>query len=143
MALIPWSPFGDLDRYFERMFGEEFMPVVPRRLFEPTVDVYQTAKSVVVEMPLVGVDPSRVDISVQDNVLSVKGSSEEKKEVKEKDYYRKEIRRGAFARSILLPAKVQEDGITAVADNGLLKITLPKTVEELKKKKKVKVEVKK
>jgi len=142
MALIKWTPFEELDRFFE----DEFVPMIPTmkmREFRPEVDIYQDKDNVVVEMPLAGVDPKKIDISVEDNVLTVKGSMDEKKEVKEKDFYRKEIRRGTFERSLTLPVEVKGEKAQADFEGGMLKIVLPKKVAVKKKKVTVKVKNKK
>jgi len=141
MALIKWTPFGDLDRFFE---DEDFIPMIPTiKAFRPEVDVYEEKNKVVVEMPLAGVDPKKVDISVEDRGLTVKGSTEEKKEEKKKDYYRKEIRRGSFERYITLPTEVRGDKAKAESVDGMLKIVIPKKAVTRKKKVAVKVKSKK
>ena len=76
----------------------------------------------------------KVDISIENNVLCLKGESEKKSEVDDKNYYRKEIRRGSFYRSIALPAKVDSDKAVATNEGGMLKIVIPKAAE-LKAKK--------
>jgi len=141
MALIPWHPFRDIDRWF----GEDWdwIPMFPRRIFsEPAMNVYQTDKDVVVELGLPGgIDPKKVDISVEGDILTVKGEHEEKKEEKDKHYIRREISRGAFERMISLPVAVKSDKVDASYKDGLLKIVLPK--KEMKRAKKIKVKVKK
>ncbi len=135
-GLIRWSPFDDLDQFFEG-FGALESP----RHFMPAVDVYETKDAVMVEMPLAGVDPDKVDISVHDDVLSVSGEMKKKTEVEDKDYLRKEIRTGSFHRTLSLPAHVKGDKASAISENGMLKISIPKA--EKTKPKTVKVEVKK
>lgn len=140
MAIIPWESFGDMDNFFSKDW--DLFPVIPMRgLKVPEVDVYQTNKDVVVEMPLVGVKPEDVDISVENNVLIAKGKTEETKEEKKRDYYKKEIKKGEFSRSVVLPAEVKTGKAKAEAKNGILKITLPKA--EVKKSRKIQVKVKK
>ncbi|HOK35095.1 MAG TPA: Hsp20/alpha crystallin family protein [Candidatus Pacearchaeota archaeon] len=138
MAIIPWEPFQDLEKFFE---DEDFFPVIPlRRGGFPAVDVSEDENSVYVEMPLAGVKPTDVEISVEDNILNVKGKIEEEKEEKKKNYWMKEIRKGAFERAVTLPTEVKAEKATAESKNGMLKITLPKS--EVKKAKKVQVKVK-
>lgn len=117
-------------------------PRVPAKAssFILPADIYETAKTVEVKMPITGMDPERVDISVKDNVLTVKGNSEKKTEVEEKNYYRKEIRTGSFHRSLPLPTTVLGDKASAVAERGMLKISIPKAPE--KKARPIKVRVK-
>jgi len=138
MAIIPWEPFRDLDKFFE---DEDFFPVIPiRRGDFPAVDMSEDEKNVYVEMPVAGVKPSDVEIVVENEVLTVKGKTEEEKEEKKKNYWRKEIRKGEFERSVLLPSEVKADQAKAEFKNGMLKVILPK--KEVKKSKKVQVKVK-
>jgi HSP20 family protein len=139
MSLIPWKPFSDLDRFF----GDDdwLMPVFPRvELTKPAMDVKETDKEVIAEVEIPGFDPERVDVSVEDGVLRVKGSMDEKKEEKEKGYWRKEIRTGSFERMVRLPVAVKEDAVEATYEKGLLKIVMPKA--EAKPSSKVKIQVK-
>jgi HSP20 family protein len=139
MSLIPWKPFSDLDRFF----GDDdwLMPVFPRvELTKPAMDVKETDKEVIAEVEIPGFDPERVDVSVEDGVLRVKGSMDEKKEEKEKGYWRKEIRTGSFERMVRLPVAVKEDAVEATYEKGLLKIVMPKA--EAKPSPKVKIQVK-
>ena len=89
---------------------------------------------------MTGIDPEKVDINVKNDILTIKGESEKKSEVEDKDYYRQEIRRGSFYRSVQLPAQVVGEKASAEYKNGILKITLPKAPES--KTKSIKVEVK-
>ena len=130
-----WEPFEEIDRFFE-----EF-PRFPERVtgFVPALDIYQTKDAVVVETPLAGVDPEDVDISIEDSVLTIKGKTERKSEVEEKDFYRKEVRYGSFYRSVHLPVPVIGDKATAKSENGMLIITIPKAPEVKAKAIKVRV----
>ena len=131
--LEPWS---DFDKWLD-------LPANWGNLanFTPAVDVWEDENNVYVETPLPGIDPDKVNISIENDVLTIEGSSEKKTEVEEKNYYRKEVRAGLFHRAVALPAAVKSDDANAEYDSGLLKITVPK--EERAKPKKVKIEVKK
>lgn len=126
-SLIHWSPVRDIDRFFE----DEMWSGAS---FTPAVDVYQDKDNVIVETPLAGIDPKKVDITVENDVLTISGHTEEKKEVKREDYYRKEVREGSFSRSVILPMSVKADMAEASSDKGMLKIVIPKA-EEVKPKK--------
>ena len=131
MSLIKWSPFLN-DNYFDDMdkMMSEFLPVTrSNKGFMPAVDMYEDQDNVVVETQLAGIDPDKIDISIENDVLCIKGEGEKKTEVEEKNYYRKEIRRGSFYRSIPLPARVDGDRASAVAEEGILKIYIPKAAE--------------
>ena len=142
MSLIKWAPFfpefDDMDKAMESMLpsvrGNQFG-------FTPAVDMYEDKNNIVVETQLGGIDPEKVDISIENNVLTIKGESEKKSEVEDKNYYRKEIRRGSFYRSIPLPTKVDGDAASAVNEDGVLKITVPKVTEV--KPKTIKIQTKK
>jgi len=142
MSLIKWTPFvsefDDMDKIMESM-----LPAVRGNQFgyTPAVDMYEDKDNIVIETQLGGIDPEKVDISIENNVLSIKGESEKKSEVEDKNYYRKEIRRGSFYRSIPLPTKVDGDKAKAESGDGILKITIPKATEV--KPKSIKIETKK
>jgi HSP20 family protein len=139
MSLIPWRPFSDLDKFF----GDDdwLLPVFPRLDFvKPAMDVKETEKEVVAEVEIPGFDPEKIDVSVEDGVLRVKGSMDEKKEEKEKGYWRKEIRTGSFERMVRLPVAVKEDAVEATYEKGILKIVMPKA--KAKPSSKVKIQVK-
>jgi len=82
-----------------------------------------------------------VNISIENDVLTISGETEEKKEVKKEDYYRKEIREGSFSRSVILPMNVKSSQAKASYEKGILKIILPKAEEA--KPKKIAIKVKK
>ncbi|MDD4995672.1 MAG: Hsp20/alpha crystallin family protein [Patescibacteria group bacterium] len=131
MSLIPWSPLWPME-------DVEKMAVSP---IVPPADIYETNTTVEIKIPLAGVSPQKVDISVKGNVLTVQGKMDKKTEVEEKDYYRKEIRTGSFYRSLPLPTAVIGEKASAQMANGMLMISVPKTVKV--KSKAVKIQVKK
>jgi HSP20 family protein len=139
MSLIPWKPFSDIDKFFSD--EDWLLPVFPRaELTKPAMDVKETDKEVIAEVEIPGFDPEKVDVSVEDGVLRVKGSMDEKKEEKDKGYWRKEIRKGSFERMVSLPVAVKEDAVEATYEKGVLKIVMPKA--KTKPTSKVKIQVK-
>lgn len=140
-ALIRWTPFLEPFEEMDKMFSE-FMPGSRGPGFMPAVDVYEDKDNIIVETQLAGIDPEKIDISIENDVLSIKGEGEKKSEVDDKNYYRKEIRRGSFYRSIPLPARVLGNQASAVAEAGVLKISIPKAPEGKPKKIKIKTEKK-
>jgi HSP20 family protein len=140
MSLIKWSPFLG-DNYFDEMdkMMSDFLPAVRgNNGFMPAIDMYEDSDNVIVETQLAGIDPEKIDISIENDVLCIKGEGEKKTEVEEKNYYRKEIRRGGFYRSIPLPTRVLGDQASALADGGILKISIPKAPEAKPKSIKIK-----
>lgn len=126
----------------ERFFGDHFFPFTQQK-FAPEIDMYQDHDNLIVETSVPGIDPNNVDISVENDVLTISGNMNEKKEVKNEDYYRKEIRQGSFSRSIILPIIVKGSEATAECDNGVLQITLPKAEDAKPKKIAVNIKEKK
>lgn len=129
--IIPF-PTNDLSRFFESEFfaANEFFPAL---------DIYQDKDNVIAELAVPGIDPAKVDIVIENDVLTVSGSTEAKEEVKREDYYRKEVRTGSFSRSVVLPMAVKGNDAQAHYDKGVLTITMPK--EESVKPKKIAVQI--
>jgi HSP20 family protein len=137
MSIIKWTP---LLEPFDEM--EKFMEKQATQGFVPALDVYETKDEVVVETPLAGIDPNDVEISVENDVLTIKGETKKESEVDDKNYYRKEVARGSFFRSVAMPSRVMSDKAEASFANGMLKITIPKAEEAKPKTIKVKIDKK-
>lgn len=141
MSLIRWSPMWDPFEQIDEAFNR--LPAVNSgmKAFTPAIDVYETEKSVVVETPLAGFSPEDVKVSVENGVLTLQGENKKEHEIEEKNYYRKEVRNGSFFRHISLPTAVDENGVEAIFENGILKINCPKL--KLEEPKKVEIKIKK
>lgn len=127
MSIIRWQPFLTPFDDMEKMF-EGLMPTTAKG-FTPAVDVYLDKDNVVVETPLAGVKPDDVEITIENDVLTIRGKMEQQSEVDEKNYYRREIRSGSFYRSVALPAHVQGEKAEASSHDGMLKVTVPRAEE--------------
>jgi HSP20 family protein len=139
MSLIKWSPFFEPFENIDKFF--DLHPATMQRGgLVPAIDVYDSKDAVVIETALPGVDPKHVQLSIENDVLTISGTTERKTEVDEKDYYRKEIRSGSFMRQVALPAGVQEDAAKASFKDGILKIEVPKL--EQPKSKTINIQVK-
>lgn len=138
MDIIKWTPFRDFDKFFE---GEDLFSVIQAmpKMSKPSVDVYRKGNDVVAEIALAGVDPKNVEVSIENDILTVNGEEKEEKETKDKNYYRKEIRSGSFSRSVSLPDHVKASEAKAESKNGILKITVP--VDEKKAMKKIPIKI--
>ncbi len=145
MSLIRWDPFDDLASLRESMdkLFEEFFSWRPSRgapvAWQPAVEAFETDHDVVVRAELPGIDPDQVEITVTEGALTIKGEAKGEQESKGRNYYRRELRYGAFVRSLTLPSGVQGDQAKAAYKNGILEIRVPKS--EHVKSKTVKVEV--
>lgn len=144
MALIPYRPFRDLEEFFDEWldhFKEWTLPEFSM-IEEPRMDIYEKGDKIFAEVEMPGIDPSSINVSVEDNLLKIEAKKEEKKEKKGKGYYRKELRSGYLRRVVTLPAKVKGEAAKATYENGVLTIEIPKVKEE-KSKKTIKVTIKK
>jgi len=147
MPIIPWRPFGDMERWFEEEGWPEEWFGRPRwgRLFPmiraPRIDIYEEGNNVIAKVELPGVDPKNIEVEVKDNVLRVEAKTEEKKEEKEKGYYRKEISSGFYKRQVSLPVEVIGEKAEANYEEGILKVVIPKKQVKKVEKKGIKIRV--
>lgn len=124
------DPFGEIERFFDDQDFFGFIPAVKRNLV-PSMDIYETNDSVVIEVELGSIDPKNVRVSVEEGVLKIKGDEKQEEEQKDRNYYRREIRRGSFERTVNLGKSVDEDSVEAKYDNGILKVTIKKAPEKV------------
>ncbi|HBF66969.1 MAG TPA: heat-shock protein Hsp20 [Candidatus Magasanikbacteria bacterium] len=92
-----------------------------------------TKETTIVEMPLGGLDPKDIEVSVSSGILTISGHTKKEKEVDEKGYYRKEVRTGSFFRQMALPPGVDEDKLKAECEDGVLRIMCPVLLNAPKK----------
>ena len=102
-----------------------------------TVDVYQTEDDIVVQSTIAGVDQNDIDISVTNDMVTIKGKRATPEKIRSSDYYYQELFWGPFSRSIILPEDVDSDNAKASMKNGLLTIRLPKLAKSRTKKIKI------
>jgi HSP20 family protein len=149
MSLMRWRPTRDLLSIREemnRLFDDFFTgwPERRRGLLEgewaPSVNVAETDEDIVVTAELPGVKQDDVDITITNDVLTLKGEKKEEKEVQKKNYHRIERSYGSFQRSVSLPTGVQADKAKAKYKDGVLQITIPKVEEAKPKQIKINVE---
>lgn len=99
-----------------------------------TLDVYQVGEEIIIKSTLAGVTSDNLDVSVTNDMLTIKGIRFKDEEVKLEDYYYQECYWGPFSRSVILPTDADPDQIKASLKNGILTIRLPK-MEKTKTKK--------
>lgn len=145
-TLIPREPRGELtrfrqemDRLFHRFFeGWPFRSFTGEGGWRPAVDVSETGEEVIVRTEIPGMDPQDIDVSVQANVLTLRGERKREHGDKGENFHRIEHSYGAFSRSIKLPGEVDTSKVKAMYKDGVLKINLPKSTPEPVKKIEVK-----
>ena len=129
--LTRWEPVREmmtLREAMDRLFDDAFTRPISMSggSVVPALDLYQTPNEVVVKAALPGLKADDVQLSVTDNVLTLRGEFKHESEQKEATYHIREQRQGAFERSVMLPTDVQTDKAKADFENGVLTITLPK-----------------
>ncbi|MFA5021812.1 MAG: Hsp20/alpha crystallin family protein [Patescibacteria group bacterium] len=90
------------------------------------LDVFQDEDNLYVKSTIAGVKPENLAISLNNDMLTIRGSRSQDEEVCRQDYFYRECYWGSFSRSIILPAEIQAEKVAAALKNGVLTITLPK-----------------
>jgi HSP20 family protein len=136
MALIRWEPareINSLQQEVNRLFNTFFdAPAAggaangPARRWVPAMDLIETEDHFVLRADLPGLSESDVDLSLEENVLTLKGERKVEHESRGEGFYRLERSAGAFSRSLTLPEGVDGDAITATFDKGVLEVRIPK-----------------
>ncbi len=152
MSIQKWHPFTELEnlrKEMERLI-DEFFPtkgsyISPlwrkgtEDIAVPSVDMVDRGDEIVVSMDMPGVEKDNIEVSLQEDTLTVKGTVKKESEEKEENYIKRERTYSSFERTIRIPVKINSDKIKAVLKNGILQIHLPKA-EEVKPKK-IKIDV--
>lgn len=137
MTIVRYDPFRDLrtlqeevNRLFStnltRAFGDEG---IGRGAWAPSVDIYENKDQIVLEAELPGMKQEDFDLSIENNVITLRGERKFEKTEDTDNYHRVERSYGSFTRSFTLPQTVSVEGATAEYSNGVLRVTLPKREE--------------
>jgi HSP20 family protein len=124
------SDFFDSDRFFDSDMMQRTVPAV---------NVIEKEKTFEIELAAPGLEKKDFNVVVDKGVLTISVEKEMKKEVKEENYTRKEFNYTTFSRSFALPENVNEDGIKATYDDGVLRLTVVKKVATTVPKKAIQV----
>lgn len=137
MAITRFNrPESDLmSKRFSDIMDEFFNDAVKtrRNSFVPSIDVSETEDQFLISAELPGMNKEDIDISLENNRLSISGERSFEKEDKGKKFHRVESSYGSFERSFQLPDNIDEESISAKYENGLLNISIDKSEEEVKK----------
>ena len=135
MALAQWNPARDflsvrdeMNRLFNQFFGRTGGDVESwlSGAWAPSVDIYETDDTLVIKAEVPGFTKEDLHIEINDNTLTLKGERRPDPAVKEEQYHRRERTYGAFQRSFLLPAMVDQGKVQAMYRDGVLELRLPK-----------------
>lgn len=146
MAIIRYNPIREmmglsdrLNRMFEEMSGFNADNQITGS-WTPAVDVYESENAIEIKADLPGMTEKDIDVSVENNTLTIKGERQFENEEKRENYHRVERQYGSFYRSFQLPNTVDVSKINANFKNGILELALPKREET--KPKKISINVK-
>ena len=131
MSVTKWNPFREFSKVPSRLefFGRDWETLLPATTWNPSVDILENGREVIVTADLPGVSANNIELSLQNNILTVRGERHFEKETKEENYRCMERQYGSFSRSFALPVVVNEDTVTAEYKDGILKVVLPKREE--------------
>lgn len=134
------APVNNLRREMDRIFNE-LIPFSWRldetdqsmTTWTPTTDMFETDGEYIVEAELPGLNKKNINISCQDNVLTIEGERKQEHKEERPGYLRSERSFGTFKRSIILPTSIVEDKVKASFNEGILRVTVPKAEKSKKK----------
>lgn len=136
MALATRNPFNLLSEFNKRMenaLSEEEESNGSLSRWSPRVDVYEEGDDIVFEVEAAGFDKNNLDVSLENNQLTISGERDKRHEESDRDYYRSERLQGVLKRTFSLSNDVDQTDIGAEYDDGILTVRVPK-VEEAQKK---------
>ncbi len=125
-----WGGFRDLDRLFGRLMDFQANGAGDGETdWSPAIDIVETADSYEVRVELAGVEADAVDVSVDGDVLTIRGDKQLEQAQDSETWTLRERAHGSFRRSFNLPAAVEADKIVAETNNGVLTVRIPKAEE--------------
>ena len=125
--VVRWTPmnpvslFNEFDRLFERPSAR-----TTARDWNVALDVAETDDNYLVKATVPGISPDDMEITLEDDVLTLKGETQSDEENEEAKYHVRERRYGSFSRSIRFPVAVNGDDVAATYSNGILSLNIPK-----------------
>ena len=136
MNIIKYDPFREMrslqdevNRLFASSFSRNDNSDLMRGAWSPQVDIFENQNEIVLEAELAGMKPEDVDISIENNVLTLHGERKFEKKDEGDNFHRVERAYGSFTRSFTLPPTVQSENANAEFENGVLRLTLAKREE--------------
>lgn len=126
----PFETFDEVRREMDRIFDAVPAAALEARTRLLPADVRETGDALEVEMEIPGLRPEDIELTVENNVLTIAGEKKvENREGSEDSYRLLERRYGRFERSFRVPGNVKAEDVSANYRNGVLHVTLPKTEE--------------
>jgi HSP20 family protein len=144
------GPFEALHRQMDRLF-EDFLgsfDAIPHGpalrggsggLVMPRFDITESDDAIEVKAELPGMDEKDIQVTLDDDALTIKGEKKQEKEEKQKNYYMSELSYGQFQRVVPLPCAIDRDKAKATFKNGVLRLSVPKTAEAKSRSRTIKI----
>ncbi len=139
MNVVTWDPFRDINQIFNRRSGYTPVAQSETKDWSPRVDIHESENKYTVRTELPGVEKDAVSVSIDENVLTIKGTKQFVDAKDGEQWKRVETQYGEFTRSFTLPDEVDVDQVSAAYKNGVLELSIPKV--EPKKAKMIDVKV--
>jgi HSP20 family protein len=145
MAIVKWDPFREMEDLFDRYTKAVGWPqrgsqeLTAAGDWSPRVDISETDKEFIIKAEIPEVKKEDVKVTVDSNVLTIRGERRQEKEEKDKKFHKIERYYGSFARRFTLPDDVELTKIEAIFKDGMLNLHIPKAKEAKSKKIEVKV----
>ncbi|MCS7264268.1 MAG: Hsp20/alpha crystallin family protein [Armatimonadetes bacterium] len=152
--LAQWKPTIELERWFDRFdrslekLLSDFLGDLDRNFWSwsrklerltPAIEITETSDSYIVQVEVPGVKVEDIEVTLQDDILTIKGKRERSEERKDEIVHWVERAYGEFSRSIRIPSDVKIDEVEATYKDGILKVRLPRTEESKPRRIEVKV----
>lgn len=144
-----WNPFVEMQRMqqqmdnifhhsFNRFNRSPFFQNYDKTgfAFSPEIEIKETDDSYIAKLDIPGMEKSTIDVKIEHGILTVSGTRKQEKEEEDKDgkMFRQEIMYGHFSKSVTMPGPVDNDGLEASYENGVLTVILPKKTKETQSK---------
>jgi len=129
----PWREMERLRREMDRIFDQSVRSLYTAPAY-PAMNVWTNEDGAIVTAELPGVAPEDIDISVMNDTVTLTGCHNPEQVDGDVSYHRRERSCGRFSRSFQLPFQIDPEGVEAVYENGVLKVTLPRVEEDKPKR---------
>lgn len=146
MSINKYDPFRELrglqdemNRLFLTNYARPDDREIARGAWSPNVDIFENKDQLVLEAELPGLKPEDVNVSIENNVLTIHGERRFEKRDEGDNFHRVERAYGSFTRSFTLPPTVSSENVNAMFDNGVLRLTLAKREEAKPRRIEIKV----
>ena len=115
-----------------------FTIIFPVEFRSPKVDIIERDDDILIRAEIAGVEKENIDVFMTDSAITIKGSTSKEEKEEKGDYFRSETMKGAFARTLSLPAMVDGSKAESTYKNGMLEVIVPKLEQARRHKVKVK-----